>query len=105
MREQRPVLEDEPDPAILGRHVYPRSGHLVLAQPDLALMRFLQPCDNPEQGGLAASARAENRQLAARLGFEVDALEHGRGEVDVQSAHGNATSGVDETTVCRVRHA
>src|SRR5205085_758346 len=69
--ERRVVLEDEADPAALGRV----PGHVLLGDQDLALVGPLEPGDHAQEGRLAAAARAEERGQRARRHLERHAVE------------------------------
>ena len=53
-------------------------GHVDAVDSDLATVRRFETADQPQGGGLAATARAEQREELAAVDGEVDALQHGR---------------------------
>ena len=63
VREQRVVLEDRVDLALVRRE----AGHVLLAQVHGAAGRLLEPADHAQRRGLAASGGAEQRDEAAPL--------------------------------------
>jgi hypothetical protein len=70
MREERTVLEDEPDASLFGCD---RSAAIRQHPPsyaDLTVIRLLEPRNHPQQGCLAASAGPEQRTSTARRNFE-----------------------------------
>jgi hypothetical protein len=91
MREQGPVLEHETDPTILCGYVYTGTDHLVPAEPDLSAVDPLEPCDRPQERGLATTAGAENGRLAAGRRLERHAPQYGRAtEIDARIAYRNS---------------
>ena len=82
LREQRPVLEHHPHPALLGRD----PGAVGVAEHPLpdgdpAPVRALETGDRPQQGGLPRTARAEQRAHLSRLHGERHPAQHlGRAE-------------------------
>ena len=73
MREQCVVLEHEPDAPPVGRH----PGERTAAERDRTAVEALEAGDHPEQGGLAAAARAEDGDDRAPFDPEVDPVEGG----------------------------
>ena len=63
MGEQRVVLEDHVDRALVGGV----ARHVPAAKLDAAPGRRLEPADHPQRRGLAAAARAEQREELARF--------------------------------------
>ena len=55
MREQRKVLKDQPDLAVIGGAV----GHVLAAHQDAAMGGCFEPCDHAQQGGLATARRPQ----------------------------------------------
>ena len=75
MREQREVLEHEPDPALLRRHEALGSGDLLAVEQDAARGRALDACGDPEQGRLAAARRPQQAEDLRRRDVEADLVE------------------------------
>ncbi len=75
MREQREVLEHEPDPALLRRHEAVGSGDLLAVEQHAARGRALDAGGDPEQGRLAAARRPEQAEDLRRRDVEADAVE------------------------------
>ena len=65
------VLEAEADAPVAHRHV----GHVLAVDLDRARVGRLEPGDDPQQGGLAAAARAEQRGERAGGDLEADVVE------------------------------
>ena len=65
------VLEDEADVPLLRRE----RGRVLAGDQDLALVRPLEPGDDPEQGRLAGAARPEQRGERAAFDLERDVVE------------------------------
>ena len=65
------MLEDEADAALLRRP----AGDVLAVDEDRALVGGLEPGDDPEQRGLAAAARAEERRERARRDLHRDVVE------------------------------
>ena len=91
VREQRVVLEDGVDVALVGR----QPGHVLALELDEPRGRRLEPADHPEGGGLSAPGRAEQAEELAGLDLQVDVV-HGHGlavaldhvhEPDVDGGH------------------
>ena len=76
VREEGRVLEDHADAAPLGRDEGRRAGQDPIADADLAGVGALQAGDAAQEGGLAAAARAEQRDQPARRHRQVDAPQH-----------------------------
>ena len=74
MREERIVLEHQPDGAPLRRHEDLRRGHLAPVEQHAARRRRLDAGGDPQKGCLAAAGMAEQRDDLARLDVEVDVL-------------------------------
>ncbi len=96
MREERVVLEDDADPALLGGDGAAGTGHDLPAQGDGARVGALEPGDEAQRGGLAAAGRAEQREDLA-LGDPERESVHRRGvrraealadPVEEQEVHG-----------------
>ena len=86
MREQRVVLEDDADVALMRR----RARHVDARDRHLALVGRRQARDQPQQGRLAASRGAEQRHQGARRHGEVDRIENRRSaEAFRQTGHGD----------------
>ena len=71
MAEQRVVLEDEADIALL--HGLVRG--VLVAEEDRALGRPLQPGDQPQQRRLAGTGRPEQRDQLARADVQRDVVQ------------------------------
>src|SRR5918992_521425 len=71
VREEGVILEDEADLPALGRHRCARSRDKVVAESDLTGVGLLEPRDQPQQRGLTAAARAEQREGLAALDAEL----------------------------------
>ena len=65
------MLEHETDASRLGGP----AGHVLAVEQDLACIRLLEPRDHAEQGGLPASARAEECREGAGRHVDGDAVE------------------------------
>ena len=95
VREQRVVLEHEPDGSILRRQVDPASGvepHVVI-QRDASRLRSQEPGDRPQHGALARPGRAHQRERLARdekAQLETVATE-GNAEFDREDAHATSS--------------
>jgi hypothetical protein len=63
MREQRVVLEDDPDTAVLGRD----ARHVLAVDPDVAGRRGLEPAQHPECRRFPAAGGADEREELTRL--------------------------------------
>ena len=74
VREERVLLEDHVDPAIVGLDV----GDVLSVQADAARIRGLEPGDHPQGRGLATPRRAEERE---ELTIENPEVERVDGEV------------------------
>ena len=85
MREQPGILEDEPNPAALGRQEHPRRavGEHGPSHRDPPGIRPEQPGDGGDDRALAAARRAEQRGHAGRRRGE-RRIEHETGEGVVQ---------------------
>ncbi len=83
MRPQRIGLEHIADIALLGGHVDGFRGRIddVVTEADFAAGWLVQPADEVEQRGLAATARSQQRGERAGRHCEADAVEHGDGAV------------------------
>ena len=75
VREQREVLEHQPDAAPLGRHETVRPRHLLAVDQHAARGRALDAGGDPEQGRLAAARRSEQAEDLRRRDVEADAVE------------------------------
>jgi hypothetical protein len=77
VRPDRVALEDHAHAAALRWHEEPRGagGKRPVAQGDLAPIGSLEPGHESEGGGLAAAARAEQRQELAGLRFEREVVD------------------------------
>jgi hypothetical protein len=73
MREQRAVLRDEADAALVRRHEGGAIGHGLLVQHDAAAVWRLEAGDQAQKRGLAAAGRTDDRRAGAGLDGEVDA--------------------------------
>ena len=73
VRIERVLLEDEREVAG-GRRL---AGHVAAADPDMALVRLLQPRDEAERGGLAGPGRAEQHQELAVRDVEIHPFDGG----------------------------
>ena len=71
VREERVVLEDRVDVALVGR----QPGHVLALQLDQAGGRLLEPADHPQGRGLAAARGAEEAEELAVLDLEVDVVD------------------------------
>ena len=71
VREQRVVLEDRVDVALVGR----QPGDVLALELDRALGRLLEAADHPQRRGLAAAARAEEAEELAVADLEVDVVD------------------------------
>ena len=69
VREQRVVLEDRVDVALVRRGL----GHVLTIEEDLAFRRTLEASDHPEGRGLPTTGRTEHREELARWHLQVDA--------------------------------
>ena len=93
--EQRPVLEDHADAPPFGRHGDPVAGEHPTADPHLTGVGRLEPGDDAQQGGLTASAGAEQRQHAPVGHLDRHVPEHDRraeGLGDTPYRHGMGVS-------------
>jgi hypothetical protein len=70
VREERGVLEHEPDPASVWRDV----GHVPLVEQHASGRGLLQSGDDPQDRRLARTARAEEREPLAGCDVERDVL-------------------------------
>src|SRR5581483_3156573 len=91
VREERVVLEDEPDRAPLGRAVHPLLAREpdVAAEPDLAPVRPCQAGDRAQERRLSRSRGADEREGARRhleLQIELERAK-GKGDVEVERVH------------------
>ena len=71
MREERVVLEDHVDRALVGRI----GGHVATTQQDRPAGRELEAADHPQRGRLAAARRTEQREELAGADLERDAVD------------------------------
>jgi hypothetical protein len=71
MAEQRVVLEDEADTSV----AHGKPGGVLLAEQDATGGRRFKTCDQPQEGRLAGTRGAEQRQQLARLDVEIDMLD------------------------------
>ena len=91
VREERVVLEDRVDVALVGRGL----GHVDLVEEDLALGRALEARDHAQGGRFAAARGAEEREELARRHIEVDPCDRGEltealhqiDELDLSACH------------------
>src|SRR5690606_30751195 len=72
VREERVVLEDETDPALLGRYDVARARNDAVADPDGAGVRCLEARDRTQQRRLAGTALTDNADQLARRHVEID---------------------------------
>ena len=77
MREERVVLEDEADVAVLGGHL----GDILAVDVHAAAGGIEQSGDDPQQGRLARTAGAQQREELARLDVQVGIVERGHAVV------------------------
>src|SRR5690606_6993495 len=75
VREERVVLEDETDAALLGRHHVARARYDAVADGDRAGRGRLESCDRAEECGLAGAALADDPDQLTGLDLEVDGAE------------------------------
>ncbi len=68
MREERVRLEDGVD----GSPVGGKAGDVGAFDPDLALVRLLEPCDQAQRRRLAAAGGAEQREKLAVTDLEIE---------------------------------
>ena len=95
VREERVVLEDRVDVALVGR----QPGHVLALELDDARRRRLEAADHPEGGRLAAAGRAEQAEELPRADLEVDVVDDDRiaelldhiDEFDVDGRHVRTT--------------
>ena len=78
MREEREVLEHQPDPALLRRHEAIGSRDLLAVEEDPPRGWTLDACGDPKQGRLAAARRPEQAEDLRRRDIEADAVERQR---------------------------
>ena len=78
------MLKDEPDAPRLGGP----AGDVLAVEEDLACVRLLEPRDHTEQGGLPASARAEQRREGAGRHVDGDAVEGREGAEALDDSSG-----------------
>jgi hypothetical protein len=76
VREQREALEDEADPAALGRHHAPGLRDHLAVEGDAACVEILEAGDQAQGRALARSRRAEQREHLAGRDAEGDVLDH-----------------------------
>ena len=76
MRKQRALLRHIPDLPRLGRREFPIPREQRALQPDLTAIRPLKPSDQPQQRGLAAAGRAQDRHQAAGLHNKTHITQH-----------------------------
>ena len=71
MREHRVGLEHHVDRAAVGRH----ARHIHPVDQDAAFAGYFQPGQHPQQGGLAAAGRSEQREKFAHFDIEADIVD------------------------------
>ena len=69
--EERVMLEDEADVAF----AQAQPGRVVVAEHHVAAVRVQQPCDDPQQRGLAGAGGAEQRDEFSRCDVQVDVVQ------------------------------
>jgi len=78
------MLEHEADAPRLGGS----AGHVLAVEQDLACVRLLEPRDHAQQGGLSASARAEERREGACRHVDGNAVEGREGAEALDDSSG-----------------
>jgi hypothetical protein len=73
--EERALLEDHPDPALLGLHPDAWPGDDTAAHGDRPGVRVLEARDHPQQRGLARPARPEQRDDLPALHAQARAVD------------------------------
>lgn len=81
VREERQTLENETDPAFLRGDEHVRAGEDLVPEMYFTVGRFFEPRDEPEQGGLAATAGPHDDERFALAQGQVYAIENGPGAV------------------------
>jgi hypothetical protein len=82
VREERVVLEYEPDPAALDRHVHPGAEPALAVALDLAPLRPQQAGDEPQDRRFARARRPDERDGRGDLELDVDReVADGEGQV------------------------
>ena len=81
MWEEGALLGDIPQAAVLGRDVETGAEDVAVRDHDATGIRAMEAGDDPQQSGLAAPGRAEDRRCGAGANREVDAVEHRHGTV------------------------
>ncbi len=94
MREQREILEHQPDRPRLGRDMHPRPRDQPAVDPDLARLGPLHPRDHPQRGRLAAARRPQKTGHLPRRNRQRHILDHrppakGTGQVTHVKPGGN----------------
>jgi hypothetical protein len=82
MREQRVVLEDDPHRALVRRQMVDH----VATDPDPPFRLAYETADRPQQRGLAATRRTEQRDKLAAVDVEIDAVDRLRCAVSMRHA-------------------
>jgi hypothetical protein len=95
VREQRALLEDHADPALLGLHPAAGRGHHPPGDAHAARVRAVEPGDDAQERRLPGAARADQRDQTPPLHLERRPVERGQGserlpqplDVDDRFAH------------------
>src|SRR5262249_9668974 len=82
VREERVVLEDHADVAMLWRH----PGHWPRVDGDLAGRGWREPGDHHERRGLAGAARAEQRDELSPRDLQIDRVDRRRARITLREA-------------------
>jgi hypothetical protein len=76
MRKQRGVLRYETNLALFGRNAFARAKNRAAGNFDLTAVGRIKTRDQAQQGGLARSAAAKNRDELVFGNIQVDVLEN-----------------------------
>ncbi len=107
MREERVVLEHQPEAPAMGWH----ARKIFAIERDAPAVRRQQTGDGPQHGALPAATRSEQRDDLARRDVEIDIVDGHRGAerhpqtVDVEGAQNSPRPGVRKRSIVKMATA